>query len=426
MLFFYRFLTTLLFPIVIIIIYIRIFLKKEDAKRFKEKILLSKKHELSNNKKSTLIWFHGASIGEISSVFPLINRLKNLNKNIEFLLTTVTLSSSKIVEDKYKDDPKITHQFLPIDTTFLSRSFLEKWNPDLVAFVDSEIWPNFILKIKEKGIPLILINGRITQNTFKRWMIISSFAKKIFSSFDLCVSANEDSVKYLKLLGASNIKSFGNLKFVSNINMSSKLNYKKKLFLNNKEIWCAASTHKGEERFCMRAHLEIKKSIPNILTIIIPRHIQRNESILLDAKKIGLEAQVFNENDHVNDSSEILLINSFGVLPEYYNICKNVFMGKSIIKKLSKVGGQNPIEASKFGCKIFHGPYIYNFEEVYRFLNSLNISEEIQNEKVLATKIIENLKNPKKINQNNIDRIEGFGNSILEKTILEIKKFIKI
>jgi 3-deoxy-D-manno-octulosonic-acid transferase len=176
----------------------------------------------------------------------------------------------------------------------------------------------------------------------------------------------------------------------------------------------------------MRAHLEIKKSIPNILTIIIPRHIQRNESILLDAKKIGLEAQVFNENDHVNDSSEILLINSFGVLPEYYNICKNVFMGKSIIKKLSKVGGQNPIEASKFGCKIFHGPYIYNFEEVYRFLNSLNISEEIQNEKVLATKIIENLKNPKKINQNNIDRIEGFGNSILEKTILEIKKFIKI
>jgi len=176
----------------------------------------------------------------------------------------------------------------------------------------------------------------------------------------------------------------------------------------------------------MRVHLEIKKTIPNILTVIVPRHIQRNNSILLEAKKIGLVAQVFNENDRVNDNSEILLINSFGVLPKYYNICKNIFMGKSLIEKLSKVGGQNPIEASKLGCKIFHGPYVYNFKEVYMLLNSLNICEEIENEEVLAAKIVASLKNPKKISQDKINKIEEFGNSILEKTTLEIKKIIKI
>jgi 3-deoxy-D-manno-octulosonic-acid transferase len=426
MFFLYRFLTFLFFPLFIIIIYIRIFLKKEDTERYIEKIFISKKPRLKDNKKNTLIWFHGASIGEISSIFPLVSKLKKLNKNIKFLLTTVTLSSSKIVKDKYKNDPNISHQFFPFDTSFLSRNFLEKWNPDLVGFIDSEIWPNFILEIKKKKIPLVLINGRITKKTFNRWMIVSFFAKKIFSSFDLCVSANKDSVEYLRLLGATNIKCFGNLKFVSNTNTLPELNYENKLSLKNKEVWCASSTHKGEEQFCMRVHLEIKKTIPNILTVIVPRHIQRNNSILLEAKKIGLVAQVFNENDRVNDNSEILLINSFGVLPKYYNICKNIFMGKSLIEKLSKVGGQNPIEASKLGCKIFHGPYVYNFKEVYMLLNSLNICEEIENEEVLAAKIVASLKNPKKISQDKINKIEEFGNSILEKTTLEIKKIIKI
>ena len=143
------------------------------------------------------------------------------------------------------------------------------------------------------------------------------------------------------------------------------------------------------------------------------------------ATKYKLNCQILNDGDLVNLDKEILIINSFGVLSKYFNYCKTIFIGKSFIKKLKRVGGQNPIEAAKSGCKIFHGPYIYNFQEVYNFLELHNISEKIEDEKQLSEKIIENFKNSKQINQERIDFLNIHGDEILKRTVKEINKMIQ-
>ena len=422
MLLIYRYLTFLLFPLFIILIYFRSIFNKEDRIRFKEKIF-SSSFNLSRNKNNKLIWFHAASIGELLSVLPLIEEMNNSNKNINFLITSVTLSSAKLLEKKFNQYKNITHRFFPLDTEILSENFLKSWQPDLVCFVDSEIWPNFLFKIKEEKIPLILINGRITKKTFDRWKLFINFAREIFSNFDLCLASSQESKKNLEKLNVKNVAYIGNLKF-SIKNKVENFNESNLKILNNFKIWCAASTHNGEEHFILSTHVELKKRYKNILTVIIPRHINRTSDIKNLSTKFNLNTQILNDNDLINLDTEILIINSFGVLPKYFNYCKNIFIGKSFIKKKQNVSGQNPIEAAKLGCKIFHGPFVYNFQEVYERLNDYGFAEQIDNEKELSNKIIKNLENPKKINDGEINLLNDYGEKILKKTTAELNKFI--
>ena len=181
--------------------------KKENPKRFKEKFCFFSKKKT----KGQLIWFHGASVGEILSIIPLVEKLEN-NKDIkQILITSNTLSSSKILQNlKLK---KTIHQFFPIDTNYHTQKFLNYWQPELAIFVDSEIWPNMLTNIKEKPISLILLNGRITKKSFKKWKIFSSSAKMIFRKFDVCFSSSNKSKNYLRSLGVNKVKYIGNLKF---------------------------------------------------------------------------------------------------------------------------------------------------------------------------------------------------------------------
>ena len=220
MLYIYRLAINLIFLISPIIIIYRIFKKKEDPKRFLEKIGKFKKS--SNN---NLIWFHGSSVGEILSVVPLIEKLEKRKNIKKILITSNTLSSAKIIKKlKLK---KSFHQFFPLDTNFLVEKFLNHWKPKAVFFIDSEIWPNMVLKIKEKNIPLVLLNARITKKSFQKWNIINNFSKKIFNKFDLCLSQNNTTSNYLKILGGKNIKKIGNLKFSQRkYELKNKLNLK--------------------------------------------------------------------------------------------------------------------------------------------------------------------------------------------------------
>jgi 3-deoxy-D-manno-octulosonic-acid transferase len=419
----YRYLTYFLFPIFIIVIYFRSVFNKEDKIRYKEKIFSSHFDSHKNNKKK-LIWFHAASIGECLSILSLIEEMNNGNKNIDFLITTVTLSSSKLLKKKLNQYNNVVHRFFPLDVESLAEKFLKVWKPDLVCFVDSEIWPNFLFKIKEKNIPLLLINARITKKSFNKWRIILSFAKKVFSNFDLCLSASEESKKNLSKLQVKNLKYIGNLKYSAKsiLEELGPLNKKK---INNLKAWCAASTHDGEELIILKTHLEIKRNYNNILTIIIPRHIHRSCYIKNLANNFHLNTQVLNNEDLINPNTEILIINSFGVLPKYFSHCKNVFIGKSFVKKLKNVSGQNPIEAAKFGCKIFHGPYVCNFQEIYEHLRSFGIAEIVNNELELAEKITKNFKTQMLNNKHQVNLLDSYGEKILKETALELNKYLK-
>ena len=425
MLFAYRFLTSIIYPLLILIIYLRVFLKKEHRIRYKEKI--SKNYfYIKRDLKKKLIWFHVASIGELQSILPLINKITQNSQNIEVLITSVTLSSANLIKKKLIELQNIKHRFLPLDLNFLSKAFVEKWKPDLVCFVDSEIWPNFLINIKEKKIPLILLNGRITKKTFKRWNKIPKFAKEIFNSFDLCLASSKESENNLKLLNVSNIFFIGNLKFTYEINNQINLNDDlEKKHLKNFYTWCAASTHEGEEEIIIKTHLLLEKNNKSLKTFIIPRHIDRCVNITNICEKYNLKHQILNENEVINLNSNIIIINSYGVLQKYYKLCKIVFVGKSLISKLQNVGGQNPIEPAKYGCKIFHGPFVYNFKEIYEQLASYNISEQINNEFELAKKIENNFNLPAEYNKKIINSLNEYGNKILEETLKKINHYIK-
>lgn len=421
---FYQFLTIFFYPFLILLIYFRKILKKEDKDRYKEKILLSA-IKAEKNKYKKLIWFHAASIGEVQSIFPIINALNKSQKHVEFLITTVTLSSGNLVKKKIKANQNIKHRYFPVDVVFVIKKFLDIWKPDLVIFVDSEIWPNLIFDLKRRKIPSILVNARITKKTFKRWMLIKSFAKKIFNNFDLCLASSAETKKYLQKLRAKNIKYFGNIKIAALINYNKISNTNDK-FLNKKRFWCAASIHKGEEILCLKTHLNIKSLYKDIITIIVPRHISRSRKIKALCDKFNLTGQILNENEKIKNKKEIIIINSFGALLKYLKYSKSVFIGKSTIKKLEQVGGQNPIEAAKLGCKIYHGPYTYNFSDVYDLLKKKKITYKINNAAELSDKLILDLKHNRK-NRNNsaLKTIDNIGTKILNNSIKEIKKILR-
>ena len=423
MLFVYRCLTLILYPLFIILIYFRSISNKEDKERFKEKIFFHH-FNINKNDNKKLIWFHAASIGECLSILPLIEEINSTNKNIDFLITTVTLSSSRLLEKKLIKYNNIVHRFFPLDTKNLAQKFLNLWKPDIACFVDSEIWPNFLFKIKEQNIPLLLINGRITKKSFNKWNIIPSFAKKVFSNFDLCLAASEESKNNLQKLQVKNLKYIGNLKY-STKDTREEIDHSNKKILNNFKPWCATSTHNGEELIVLKTHLKIKKIYENVLTIIIPRHIDRSFYIKNLSNKFNLKTQILNDNDLINSDTEILIINSFGVLSKYFNLCRNIFIGKSFVKKIENVSGQNPIEAAKLGCKIFHGPYVYNFQETYELLKSYGIAKRVNNEQDLANEIVRSFEVPTIKNQSQIDLLNNYGETILKKTVLELDVYLK-
>jgi len=420
MLFLYKITTIILYPLLIILVFLRKIVGKEDPSRFKEKIFFQKSKFISGK----LIWFHVASIGELNSVVPIVKNFLNNNKDLNILITTVTLSSGKIFENEFKNQENIIHKYFPVDVPHLIKNFIEKWNPSLVIFVDSEIWPNCISQIKKKNIPTVLLNARITNKTCKRWLFLKNFAKKIFSSFDVCIASSINSRDNLKLLGANNIEYYGNLKYIGTNKKNKKLEKSVTDSLKDRKVWLAASTHDSEEKFCLVVHKIIKKKYPNILTIIAPRHINRIKDIVAETNKSKLKAQIIKSDEVIKNETDVVLINSFGSLNKYYNYCKNIFIGKSLNKNLILEGGQNPIEAARFGCKIYHGPYVYNFLEVYQFLKINEISEEINDTETLSSKIIYDLSTQSKIDESKIKKIDEFGKNIFDKTVKKLEKMI--
>ena len=413
MLFIYRLAINFIFLISPIIIIYRIIKNKEDPKRFLEKIGKFKKS--SNN---NLIWFHGSSVGEILSVIPLIEKLEKRNNIKKILITSNTLSSAKIIKKlKLK---KTFHQFLPLDTNFLVEKFLNHWKPKAAFFIDSEIWPNMVLKIKEKNIPLILLNARITKKSFQKWNSINNFSKKIFNKFDLCLSQNNISSNYLKILGAKNIKKIGNLKFSqSTSELKDKSNLKiKKLFKKKKIVFTAISTHKGEELLCAKVHNNLKKKYKNIVSVIVPRHIHRADEIKEELNLNGLKVHFHSSNNTIKNDTDIYLVDTFGETKSFLKLSKVAFMGKSI----HGYGGQNPIEAARLGNRIIHGPNIANFIEVYHFLKKHGISTKIKTYKDLE-KLVVKFNRKKNYSNQIIKKLAYTGKQILLNNEKEINKY---
>ncbi len=406
---FYQIIISFLIILSPIIIVFRIIKNKEDSKRFIEKFSIP---TLRRNK-GKLIWFHGASVGEILSVIPLI---KNYEKNKavkKILITSSTLSSSKVL-NKYKFK-KIVHQFYPIDHFFFTKKFLNYWKPSLAIFIDSEIWPCMFKNLKDKKIPLILLNARMTKKTVRRWIILKKFAQSVFKNISIAFPQNLETNNFLKKLKLTKIKFIGNLKFAENNEPNlDKIDNKLKFQLLRKKIWVASSTHNNEEVFCAKTHIELKKKIKNLITIIIPRHTHRVNQILDEMEKLKLNSHMHSSNKINLKNVDIYIVDTFGETKKFHKISSSVFLGGSIVER----GGQNPLEAARYGARILHGPNIDNFKDVYSLLGSLKISKKITSPKEMASSIVFTK------NKNVGNKIKNIGVKILKKTIKELDNII--
>ena len=416
MIFLYKILTFFLFPVFIIITYLRRFFNKEDKLRFKEKISVNDVFFPKNKK---VFWIHAASIGETNSIIPLIKELIKNDDKIFILLTSTTLSSSQLIEKKNLNPNNFKHRFLPLDIQFLVKRFLNHWKPELTIFVDSEVWPNYLLEISKRKIGLMLVNGRITLKTFQRWKLLPNLSKKLFGLYDLCLASSNESEKYLKSLGAKNVKFIGNLKFCSSVSLEKNSSNLNTLF-NNHYLWCAASTHPGEEEIILKTHAKLKKHGINVITIIIPRHITRSNKIYNICSNLKFKTQIVERYNDITNDSEILIINTLGEMTKYFLNCKSIFMGKSFSKKLIQVGGQNPIEPAKCGCKIYHGPFVSNFKEIFKFLNKKKIAYEVINEDELSENLLRDFNNNANSNKENVKELNNYGEEILTLTTQEV------
>ena len=409
MFFLYQIVLTLLIFISPIIIFSRIYKNKEHKTRYREKFSIPSKKRIKGN----LIWFHGASVGEILSVIPIIKNYEK-NKSIhQILVTSSTLSSSKILEKfKFK---KTTHQFYPIDHIYITSKFLKYWKPNTAIFIESEIWPCMFGELKKRKIPLVLLNARITKKTFDRWMRLKNFTKNIFSKITIAYPQNLETKLFLKKLKTNKVKSIGNLKFIEDKNKKfNKIDDKLRSLFKSKKIWIASSTHSNEEIFCAKTHMELKKKIKNLITIIIPRHIHRVNKIISDLERLNLNVTTHSANNRNLDNIDVYIVDTFGETKKFHKISCSVFLGGSIIKR----GGQNPLEAARYGARILHGPNIDNFKDVYKTLSSIKISKKVTTPKELSSLIT--FKRNKDIG----DKIKKIGGKILKETILELDTLI--
>ncbi len=389
----------------------RIINGKEDPKRFKEKFCFYTKKNIKQS-----IWFHAVSVGELTSIIPVLKKLEKNKKIQQIIVTTSTTSSAKIFEkQKFK---KTIHRYFPIDTNYLNRKFIENWKIKTAFFVDSEIWPNMIKNLNKKEIPIIILNARITKKSFRKWKIFNTFAKSIFKKITIALPSNKDTKNFLRQLGTKKIEFAGNLKYYGDERVKKSLNKNLKNKFKNFKIWCAASTHNGEEIFLSKLHKIIKKKENKLLTIIIPRHTNRIKEIIKELNKKNLKVITHSSNQKLEKNTDIYLVDTYGETSKFYSLSNVTFVGGSIINH----GGQNPLEPARLGNYIINGPNIGNFKEIYDFLIKNNMSttssKELNIKKIIQKKLNQRISNKNK------EKIFKIGEIIINKNMSFINKYI--
>ena len=372
----YRLLTTAAAPFVPVLLALRLKKGKEHPVRLAERRGESK----MPRPPGPLVWLHGASVGELNAVLPLIDRIRAHDLNV--LVTTGTVTSAGIAEKRLP--PDVIHQFAPVDIPQFTARFLDHWKPDLGLFIESDLWPGMILAASERGVPLILVNGRLSERSFNRWRMFPRTIGALLRRFDLCLAQSSDDGARYAGLGAPRITTSGNLKLDAPAPGADEAKLAALAeAIGRRPVVAAASTHPGEEAAIMDAHRRLKHSFPGLLTLIAPRHPERGQGIADIAKVSGLTAVLRSQNQLPRPSTDIYVVDTMGELGLVYRLARIVLMGGSLVSH----GGQNPIEAIKLGAAVLHGPYVANFAEIYGALDAAGGAEEVADSSKLAIRI---------------------------------------
>ncbi|MHA1536288.1 MAG: 3-deoxy-D-manno-octulosonic acid transferase [Alphaproteobacteria bacterium] len=319
-----------------------------------------------------LVWVHGASVGESLSVLPLIERLIEEQADLKVLVTTGTLTSAKLMEERLPDGA--FHQFVPIDRRPEVRRFLAHWRPDLALWLESELWPNLLAETAGRGTPIVLINARMSRRSFARWRRQAGFARFVLTRFALCLAQSEGDAERLAVLGAPSPRCAGNLKFASPpLPAADGALESLRADIGGRPLWLASSTHPGEEEIIADAHESLGKRFSELLTIIVPRHPGRGQAIAGALAKRGLGVGLRSAGDGIAAGTAVYVADTMGELGLFYRLAGVVFIGGSLVPH----GGQNPIEPAQLDSAILHGPHMMNFQPIVAALTKERAAQEV-------------------------------------------------
>ncbi|MBO4294929.1 MAG: 3-deoxy-D-manno-octulosonic acid transferase [Alphaproteobacteria bacterium] len=342
---------------------------KEDVARFHERLGKA----VLPRPKGTLIWMHGASVGEAVSMLPLIKTLLQIYPDLHILVTTGTVTSADIMAKRLPD--RAFHQYFPLEHPLYAARFIRHWKPNLVLWFESEFWPCMLSTIKKRNTPLILINGRISNKSFRRWQQFEFAIHPILDCFTLCLGQSDEDTRRLQALGAKNTASLGNLKYAG---LPLPVDEKKKALLaeqlNNRPKWLVSSTHDDEESKIGRFLKDLEAKVPNLITVIVPRHPERGVEIKEKlAHDYGLKVALRSQNEPIEKETEVYVADTIGELGIFYELINIVFVGGSLISH----GGQNFMEPSRYRDATIVGPHMFNFSDAMNRARKANAVMEV-------------------------------------------------
>lgn len=356
---------------------------KEDGARLHERL----GHAFVERPAGVLMWLHAASVGESLSLLPLITLLHNEFADLHLLVTTGTVTSAELMERRL---PKgVIHQYVPIDVPAAVERFMDHWQPEIALWAESELWPNLTFSAYAHGCHMVLAGARMSQRSFTRWKKAPSMIRKMLDCFETIFVQSEADAERFTLLGGKNVWVAGNMKFDAD-----PLEYDPESFnqlqeqIGTRPVWLAASTHPGEEVLIAAAHQAIAAKIPNILTLIVPRHAVRGTEL---AQELSAYAPVALRSaaQPITNQTGIYIADSMGEMGLFYRLGKIAFIGGSLVPH----GGQNMLEAIRLGAAIISGPYTHNFAEIIHGLETARAIAVVEDSDALAEKIVYLLEN---------------------------------
>lgn len=386
-LFLYRLGFVLMTPFLAVWFWVRRLKGKESKIRFCERLGYPK----MKRPEGKLIWMHGASVGECLSMMPLINKLLELDKELHIMVTSGTVTSADLMAKRLPE--RAFHQFIPIDSPWGARHFVRHFHADAVLWFESDFWPNLLASIHAAKIPLVLLNGRISDRSFERWQKAKWFIEPLLQKFTLTLGQSPENARRLQVLGSPMIDCVGNIKYAAPPSPYDEKELSTLLAqIGNRPCWCGASTHDNEEEKMANVHLQLKENFTDLLTICVPRHPNRADAIEKMFKKKGLVVARRSRKEAITSETDVYLADTIGEMGLLYRLAPVVFVGGSLIP----FGGQNMLEPMSLSRAVIIGPYAFNFKEIVQSAKETLALLEVPDEHALASAVRELLSSPVK------------------------------
>ncbi len=374
----YRWLTFMFWPLVNLLLWRRKRAGKEDPERMAERRGLSQ----AIRPPGRLVWIHAASVGESLSALPVAQQMLDRHHDLNVLITTGTVSSARILAKQLPE--RALHQFIPIDLVPWVRRFLDHWRPDMAIWIESELWPNLMLETAARGIPMALVNGRMSAQSYRRWRLGRRSITRLLNCFRIILAHDEQSADFIRKLGAPHATCVGDLKQAGDpLAVDVAELARLQAAIRDRPVWLAASTHPGEEDAVHKIHKKLRKQFPGLLSIIAPRHADRGVQIAKQFTIDGLNVVRRSTGETPTRDTDIYLADTMGEMGLIYRLTTIAFVGGSLVPH----GGQNPLEPARLGCAILHGPNIDNFTSIYADLDATGASRQISDVTLLADSV---------------------------------------